>query len=88
LNKKLEEEFVVQVQHTYPRFLNPVFMVPKRGWKWRKVVDCRMVNVQQVFIHFRMDGPEVVQGIALSGDWATSLDIKSAFNHMRVNPEF
>jgi hypothetical protein len=35
-----------------------------------------------------MDGPEVVQQIALPGDWATSLDIKSAFNHMRVSEEF
>jgi hypothetical protein len=63
-------------------------MVPQKGGKRRKVVDCRMVNGQQVFMHFRMDGPEVVQVIALSGDWATSLDIKSAFNHMRVSPEF
>jgi hypothetical protein len=47
-----------------------------------------MVSGQQVFTHFRMDGPEVVQVIALSGDWATPLDIKSAFNHMRVSPEF
>jgi hypothetical protein len=47
-----------------------------------------MVNGQQVFIHFRMDGPEVVQVIAPLGNWATSLDIKSAFNHMRVGPEF
>jgi hypothetical protein len=35
-----------------------------------------------------MDGPEVVQKIALLADWATSLDIKSAFNHMRVSEEF
>jgi hypothetical protein len=88
LNEELEEEIVVQVPHTYPRFLKPVLMVPKKGEKWRKVVDCRMVSGQQVFIHFRIDGPEVVQVIALSGDWATSLDIKSAFNHMRVSPEF
>jgi hypothetical protein len=47
-----------------------------------------MVNGQQVFIRFRMDGLEVVQVIALSGDWVTSLNIKSAFNHMRVCPEF
>jgi hypothetical protein len=47
-----------------------------------------MVKGQKIFIHFRMDGPEVVQVITLSGDWATSLDIKPAFNHMRVSPEF
>jgi hypothetical protein len=88
LNEELEEEIVLQVPHTYPRFLNPVFMVPKKGGKWRKVVDCRVLNLLQIFIHFRMDGPEVVQQIALPGDWATSFDIKSAFNHMRVSEEF
>jgi hypothetical protein len=88
LNEELEEEIVVQVPHTYQRFPNQVFMVPKNGGKWRKVGDCRMVNGQQVFIHFRTDGPEVVWVIALLGDLATSLDIKSAFNHIRVSPEF
>jgi hypothetical protein len=88
LNEELEEEIVVRVPHTYPRFLNPVFMVPKKGRKWRKVVVCRMLNLLQIFVHLRMDGPEVVQQIALPGDWPTSLDIKSAFNHMRVSEKF
>jgi hypothetical protein len=36
-------------------------------------------------IHFTMDGPQTVQKLARRGDWATSLDLKSAFNHLRVN---
>jgi hypothetical protein len=35
-----------------------------------------------------MDGPEVVETTALEGDWATSLDLVSAFNHMMVNSSF
>jgi hypothetical protein len=35
-----------------------------------------------------MEGPEVVQQLALPGDWATSLDIKSGFNHMRLSEQF
>ena len=88
LQEELDEGIVVQVPHTFPLFLNPVFMVPKKGGKWRKVVDCRMVNDWQTFVHFRMNGPDVVQLIAQCGDWATSLDIKSAFNHMRLSKEF
>jgi hypothetical protein len=88
LNEELEDENVAQVSHIYPRFLNPVFMVPKKGGRWRKVVHCGMLNLLQIFVHFRMNGVEVVQLIALPGDWATSLDIKSAFNHMRVSEEF
>jgi hypothetical protein len=88
LQEELDEGIVVQVPHAVPLFLNPVFMVPKKGGKWRKVVDCRMVNDWQTFVHFRMNGPDVVHLIALAGDWATSLDIKSAFNHMRLSKEF
>jgi hypothetical protein len=80
LKEEMDEEIVSPVPHTYPKFLNPVFMVPKKGNKWRKVVDCRWLNLKQTFQHFRMEGPEVVQQLALPGDWATSLDIKSASN--------
>jgi hypothetical protein len=31
LNEELGEEIVVQVPHTYSRFLNPVLIVPKKG---------------------------------------------------------
>jgi hypothetical protein len=36
--------------------------------KWRKVVDLRRVNWEQVTIHFRMDGPDTVQTLARDGD--------------------
>ena len=53
--------------------------------EYRKVVDCRAVNAEMETIHFRMDSPETVQQLAREGDWATSLDLKSAFTHLRVN---
>jgi hypothetical protein len=86
LDEELGAGIVVLVPHTYPRFLNSVFMVPKKGGKWRKVVECRTINVQQFFTHFRMNGPEVVQVIALSGNWATALDINSAFQPHEGQP--
>jgi hypothetical protein len=36
LNEELEEEIVVRVPHTYPRFFNSVFMVPKKGESGRR----------------------------------------------------
>jgi hypothetical protein len=33
LNEVFEEEIVVHVPHTHPRFLNPGFMVPMKEWK-------------------------------------------------------
>ena len=70
--------------------LCPVFIVEKKSplgqpKKWRKVVDCREVNAEQIDIHFRMEGPETVQRLMLRGDWLISIDLKSAFNHLLVS---
>ena len=43
------------------------------------------MNAEQVDIHFRMEGPETVQYLMLPGDWMTSIDLKSAFDHVPVN---
>jgi hypothetical protein len=70
--------------------LSPVFMVKKKTSpgkppEYRKVVDCRKVNSEQVDIHFRMEGPETVQKLMMQNDWLVSLDLKSAFNHLLVS---
>jgi hypothetical protein len=38
-------------------------------------------------LHFKMEGVEEVAALAEPGSWGTSLDIKSAFNHLRVDGE-
>jgi hypothetical protein len=88
LDEKMHEGIVSPVPHTYPKFSNPVFMVPEEGNRWRKVVDCSRLNQEQTFQRFRMEGAEVVQQITLPDGWATSLDIKSAFNHIRMSKQF
>ena len=45
-----------------------------------------MVNAEQVDIHFRMEGADTVQYRLRQGDWCTSIDLKSAFNHLAVHP--
>jgi ribonuclease HI len=56
--------------------------------KYRKVMDCRWINAEQRRIHFRMDGPLTVQEVMREGDYATSLDVESAFPHMLVSEEY
>jgi hypothetical protein len=55
--------------------------------KWRLVVNNIGVNAEQVTVHFRMEGAHTVQQVALPGVWSTSIDLKSAFNHLRVHKE-
>jgi hypothetical protein len=85
LNDEIEQGIVIEVPWNYPAYLSPVFMVIKKGGEWRKVIDCRTINAEQVDIHFCMDSPETVQRLMIPGDWATSLDLKSAFNHLIVD---
>jgi ribonuclease HI len=93
LSKEIREGIVKEVDRSEIKFLNPVFMVDKKTTekgkkKKRKVMDCRWLNAEQRHIHFRMDGPEVVQDVALEGDFATSLDVDTAFPHMLVSEEY
>ena len=88
LEEELREGVVVRVRKDQAKFINPVFMVPKSDGKMRKVTDNRRLNAEQKTIPCRMDGAQTVQELSLPSDWATSLDLKSAFNHLRVNESF
>jgi ribonuclease HI len=39
-------------------------------------------------VRFKMKGPETICQLIRAGDWATSIDVKSAFNHVPVDKEF
>jgi hypothetical protein len=90
IKEELQQEIIVRIEYKEVGCLHPVFCVRKKTVKgekteWRKIVDCRPANAQMETIHFRMDSPETVQQVAQEGDFATSLDLKSAFNHLRVH---
>jgi hypothetical protein len=94
LQEELAQKIVQKVNHAYVRCYNHSFAVlkPSRGDlsappKYRKVLDARLVNFFQKNIHFKMEGPEDIFALALIGDWATSLDLKSAFNHLIVHKD-
>ena len=85
LADQLDQKIVMRVPSSYGKLISPVFMVEKKGGEMRQVWDGRRLNEEQVDIHFRMEGPETVRRLLIQRDWATSLDLKSAFNHLRVD---
>jgi hypothetical protein len=85
LKEEIDQGIVIVVPDSFPAYVSPVHIVPKKDG-WRKVWDGREVNAEQVDIHFRMEGPETVQRLMRRGDWMTSIDLKSAFNHLTVHP--
>jgi hypothetical protein len=50
-------------------------------------LDLRALNKATRDITFKMEDARVVRDIARRGDYATSIDLKSAFNHVPVNPK-
>jgi hypothetical protein len=87
LREELEEGVIVKVPPEFAKLRNPTFLVPKKGAKWRKVMDCRSLNDHLRDKTFKMEGVEVARTLVQPGDWATSLDFRSAFNHIPVNPD-
>jgi hypothetical protein len=64
----LKEGIIIQIQHNRAKFYSSVFIVPKPAKngkkKWRMVIDMRWLNWEIQEIHFKMDGPEVVETTA------------------------
>jgi hypothetical protein len=86
LREEVEEGIVAEIPQEEAKWFNPTFLVPKKKkGEFRKILDCRELNEELEDIHFKMEGPEVVCELLRPGDWATSIDIKSAFNHVPVS---
>ncbi|KAH7825813.1 putative Reverse transcriptase (RNA-dependent DNA polymerase) [Monocercomonoides exilis] len=62
-------------------------MVRKNNGKWRKILDCRAQNEEVQGKHFKMDTQETVVELLEENDWMTTLDITSAFQHVKVDEQ-
>jgi ribonuclease HI len=87
LEEELREGIVEEADPKEVRWINPTFLVPKKNGKFRKILDCRELNAELRDVSFAMEGAETVRDLARKGDWATSLDIHSAFSHIPVNKD-
>lgn len=59
-----------------------MFPVPKKGGKWRGVLDLRELNEAIKKQHFKMEGLHTVRETLRKGDWMTSIDLQDAYNHI------
>ncbi|KAA6359612.1 MAG: hypothetical protein EZS28_044862 [Streblomastix strix] len=56
----------------------------KKGDKWRKILDCRRLQEEIVKIQFKMKGVRKVIESMQGGEFATTLDLKSAYHHVKA----
>ncbi|KAA6377213.1 MAG: hypothetical protein EZS28_027258, partial [Streblomastix strix] len=85
LKEELEEGIVVPIQQDQVKWWNHTFLIKKPSGTWRKILDASILNKEIEKLHFKMHGLEEVQYLANQMDYATSLDLKSAFHHITPN---
>ncbi|KAA6362952.1 MAG: putative Transposon Ty3-I Gag-Pol polyprotein, partial [Streblomastix strix] len=86
LKEELEEGIVIPIQQDQVKWWNHTFLIKKPNGTWRKNLDASKLNKEIEKLHFKMHGLEEVQYLANQMDYATSLDLKSAFHHITVSP--
>jgi hypothetical protein len=56
IKKELEQKVVKEVREEEVKWFNPILAVPKgKSGKWRKVVDCHLLNEHLLTEHFKME---------------------------------
>ncbi len=63
-----------------------VFLIPKKGGRWRKILDCRRLNWALKTKHFKMDDATTVERLVQQGDFSTSIDLSQAYFLFPVHP--
>ncbi|KAA6361880.1 MAG: hypothetical protein EZS28_042594 [Streblomastix strix] len=64
---------------------NPIFLVSRSDDRPRKIIRCRKLNSITQQVHFQMEGIQELKQIIEQWDFATTLDLKNAFHHIKVN---
>ena len=63
------------------------FAVPKSNGKARACYDFRRMNRSLLVPHFKMEGLHTVRALLRRDDFLTSIDIRSAFPHLAIDPD-
>ena len=69
-----------------PKFSAVFFMTPKKGGKWRPILNLRPLNKFIVPRKFRMETLPNILNFLGPGMWVASIDLKDAYLHIPVRP--
>jgi hypothetical protein len=83
--EELRQGTVRRIDKVDVAWANPTFLVPKKDGGARKILDCSVLNDYMADKSFQMEDVQVVRQLAQVDDWATTLDIASAYSHVAVD---
>ncbi|KAA6377234.1 MAG: hypothetical protein EZS28_027236 [Streblomastix strix] len=85
--EELKDNIEILIRKEQIEQLNLTFIIRKTIGKLRKIVDAKAMNIEIADFHFKMHASNEVKQIIRFGDWRTSLDHSSLFNHLIVQTE-
>ena len=71
-----------------PGFYSNLFLVPKKSGGLRLVINLKPLNLFTKKEKFKMESTRSIQKELSPGDWVTSIDMKDAYFHILVHPDF
>ncbi|KAA6396445.1 MAG: putative Tyrosine-protein kinase Tec [Streblomastix strix] len=88
VNKELQQRIIKEVPEKEVAFFNPCFLRPKKNSKeLRKIMDCTVIDQQLQDISFKMEDLQTIKQLLQPGDYAVTIDIKSAYSHIHVDQD-
>jgi ribonuclease HI len=79
---------IQEVDPQTPGFYSTFFLVPKKDGGQRPVLNLKGLNKYVPNKTFKMQTLQVVQQQLQKGDWLASLDLKDAYFHVPIHPEY
>ncbi|KAA6346395.1 MAG: putative Tyrosine-protein kinase, partial [Streblomastix strix] len=88
VNKELQQGIIKEVPEKEVAFFNPCFLRPKKNsTELRKIMDCTVIDQQLQDISFKMEDLQTIKQLLQPGDYAVTIDIKSAYSHIHVDQD-
>ena len=85
LERLLKERFIKQLTKPIPDgWISNIFLVPKKQGGFRMILNLKELNKHVRYTKFKMDNIDKVIKLLQPLDWMTSLDLNSAFGHLKV----
>jgi hypothetical protein len=88
LREEIEQQVVRPIPREEVRWCNPTFVIVKKSGEGRKILDCSRLNEYLIHKSFKMEDMRLVVEMLQPGDWGATLDLKSAYLHVPVQPDF
>jgi len=75
----LAKSAIQKVSLKRDHFLSNLFLVPKKDWDNRPVINLKNLNTFTPYIHFKMEGLHPLKEMLKEGDYLCKIDLKDAY---------